>query len=107
MALRGSFTTSSEPRRTRPIPEPASAEPFPPYDDVIARKLDELDEISEPATALVGSDQVDRARSRLRALDSTPPPRRVPCHLDFSPRNWLVDDGLLHVVDFGDAAPDA
>lgn len=33
--------------------------------------------------------------------------RRVPCHRDFTPRNWLVHDaGFLAVIDFEHARPD-
>jgi hypothetical protein len=31
---------------------------------------------------------------------------RVPTHGDFSPRNWLVADGALYVIDFEHAKPD-
>lgn len=30
----------------------------------------------------------------------------MPCHCDYSPRNWLVAGENLHVIDFGDARPD-
>ena len=33
-------------------------------------------------------------------------PRRVPCHRDFTPRNWIVTDGSLAVIDFEHARPD-
>jgi Ser/Thr protein kinase RdoA (MazF antagonist) len=33
--------------------------------------------------------------------------RRVPCHRDFTPRNWIVDDhGVVRVIDFGHSRPD-
>ena len=35
------------------------------------------------------------------------PGRRVPCHRDFMPRNWLVDGGNFSVVDFEHARMDA
>ena len=33
-------------------------------------------------------------------------PRRVPCHRDFTPRNWIVTEGSLAVIDFEHARPD-
>jgi aminoglycoside/choline kinase family phosphotransferase len=32
--------------------------------------------------------------------------RRVPCHRDFSPRNWMVRDGRFGLIDFEHAAAD-
>ncbi|CAM5778541.1 Aminoglycoside phosphotransferase domain-containing protein OS=Cellulomonas persica OX=76861 GN=CPE01_06600 PE=4 SV=1 [Cellulomonas persica] len=34
----------------------------------------------------------------------TPPARVVPTHGDWQPRNWLVDGGVVRVIDFGRAA---
>jgi thiamine kinase-like enzyme len=34
----------------------------------------------------------------------TPPARLVPTHGDWQPRNWLVHDGVVGVIDFGRAA---
>ncbi|MFF5226086.1 phosphotransferase [Dactylosporangium sp. NPDC000521] len=34
----------------------------------------------------------------------TPPTRLVPTHGDWQPRNWLVQDGTIAVIDFGRAA---
>jgi thiamine kinase-like enzyme len=25
----------------------------------------------------------------------------VPCRRDYTPRNWLIGDGVLYVIDFG------
>lgn len=32
--------------------------------------------------------------------------RRVPCHRDFSPRNWVLRDGRFGLIDFEHATPD-
>ncbi|TDC96449.1 hypothetical protein E1292_38390 [Nonomuraea deserti] len=48
--------------------------------------------------------ELDFVRSRVRELDGLPRPARVPCHLDYTPRNWLTGEGRLHVVDFEWAA---
>ena len=46
----------------------------------------------------------DRIRAALPLLDKV---RRVPCHRDFSPRNWLVDsEGVVGFIDFEHARPD-
>lgn len=38
--------------------------------------------------------------------DTLSPPKRVPCHRDFTPRNWLVAPGQLTVIDFEHARAD-
>lgn len=50
----------------------------------------------EPGTA-------DRLR-RLVASWPTPPSTVVPTHGDWQPRNWLVHDGVVRIIDFGRAA---
>lgn len=40
-------------------------------------------------------------------MSALPSPVAVPCHLDYSARNWLVDDdGALRVIDFAGAGRD-
>jgi thiamine kinase-like enzyme len=39
-------------------------------------------------------------------LAGLPRPVAVPCHRDYTPRNWLVDAGRLYVVDFEWTGPD-
>jgi hypothetical protein len=81
------------------------SEPLGPWVDIAAHKLDELETWAARAGGLLGRRELDFARSQLRELDGTTPPARVPCHLDYSPRNWLVHAGAVHVVDFEHAAP--
>jgi Ser/Thr protein kinase RdoA (MazF antagonist) len=83
------------------------AEQFPVYEDLVADKLAEFEDVASDAIALLGPRMVEYTRKRLQALEDGPALRRVPCHLDYSPRNWLVDDDRLYVIDFGDSAPDA
>jgi aminoglycoside phosphotransferase (APT) family kinase protein len=48
----------------------------------------------------------DRTRAWLRAeVNSwpTPPATLVPTHGDFQPRNWLIHEGLVSVIDYGRA----
>lgn len=56
-------------------------------------------------TWLDGEHRVDaavaaRARSIL-VTDPAPPVTIVPTHGDWQPRNWLIDDGTVRVIDFG------
>ena len=43
---------------------------------------------------------VTRLRTALAAASLDPPPA-VPTHGDWQPRNWLIDDGIVRVIDFG------
>ena len=45
-------------------------------------------------------------RTQVQALAEIRGPVRVPCHLDYSPRNWLVADGQVQVIDFGEVGLD-
>ncbi|MBF4606587.1 phosphotransferase [Curtobacterium sp. VKM Ac-1393] len=50
----------------------------------------------------ISPDVVARTRAALRALPTDHPGEPlVPTHGDFHPRNWIVDDGRLRVIDFG------
>jgi thiamine kinase-like enzyme len=40
------------------------------------------------------------AGAAIAALAELPAPAQVPCHHDYTPRNWLVRDGRLNVIDF-------
>lgn len=81
------------------------AESFPPWTDIAAHKLAELDVWASRANGLLERRELDFARAELRALGGLAPPR-VPCHLDYSPRNWLVANGRVHVIDFEWADPE-
>jgi Ser/Thr protein kinase RdoA (MazF antagonist) len=53
---------------------------------------------------LIGAREHDFARREVRRLRELPTPVRVPCHGDYTSRNWLIDaDGTLRVIDFGHA----
>lgn len=57
---------------------------------------------------LDGPHRIDApSEARLRAEIAswpTPPARLVPTHGDWQPRNWLVHEGVVSVIDFGRAA---
>ncbi|MGW7684769.1 phosphotransferase [Kribbella sp. NPDC054772] len=44
----------------------------------------------------------ERLRSEISAWPM-PPAKLVPTHGDWQPRNWLIDDGTVRVIDFGRA----
>jgi Phosphotransferase enzyme family len=73
--------------------------------------VDDRYEASENAKSLAWLDKPHRidaaAEERLRAEIASwpaPPAALVPTHGDWQPRNWLVDDGTVSVIDFGRAA---
>jgi hypothetical protein len=82
------------------------AESFPPDDDANARMLYRLDRVAPEARKLLAPGVIDFVRGEINALDRITAPPQVSCHLDYSPRNWLVEHGHLRIIDFGDAAPD-
>lgn len=56
---------------------------------------------------LVDADDVAFVEREAAVLRELPPPSMVPCHSDFQPRNWLVDDdGKVFVFDFEKARHD-
>lgn len=48
----------------------------------------------------IAASDVDRARALLEAFRPTPV-ALVPTHGDWHPRNWIVEDGRLRMIDFG------
>jgi hypothetical protein len=75
------------------------------------RHVDPDHERTENAKALAWLDEPHRidaaTERRLRAeIESWPEPEAivVPTHGDWQPRNWLVDGGVVSVIDFGRAA---
>ncbi|WP_418276840.1 phosphotransferase [Isoptericola jiangsuensis] len=77
----------------------------------VAARIDGDWESAERAKALAhlaGPHRIDAdTEARLRALlatHPTPPVRVVPTHGDFHPRNWVVEDGVVRLIDLGRAA---
>jgi tRNA A-37 threonylcarbamoyl transferase component Bud32 len=73
--------------------------------------VDDTYEASENAKSLAWLDKPHRidaqTEARLRAEIASwpaPPAALVPTHGDWQPRNWLVHEGLVSVIDFGRAA---
>jgi Ser/Thr protein kinase RdoA (MazF antagonist) len=76
------------------------------WEDLVGDKQAELDYWSRRGAGLIEPRVIDFVRRQLDNLRALPAPARVPCHGDFSPRNWLVADGELNLIDFGEAGPD-
>jgi hypothetical protein len=70
------------------------------WPDFAAVKLEEFDRLRPAAAALLRPSELDLARAQIAALADIPAPVRVPCHHDYTPRNWLVQNGALYVIDF-------
>ena len=68
--------------------------------DLIAKSLGQV----EDAAPLADRDQLAAARAELERM----PRLTVPLHFthgDYQPRNWLVHEGMIRLIDFGRAAP--
>jgi len=77
------------------------SEPAAPWDDFAADKLAEYDELVPAASPLLPTDILECVRAEVLALASLDAvPSRVPCHRDYTPRNWLIDGSRVTVVDF-------
>jgi hypothetical protein len=75
-------------------------QPALPWDDFGSAKAAEFDQLRPFAAGLLTSHELATARSQVHELAGQPCPVRVPCHRDYTPRNWLVDAGTVYVVDF-------
>jgi hypothetical protein len=72
-----------------------------------AAKLAEFDTLAPLAAALLAERELAIARAEVEALAALPCPDRVPCHRDYTPRNWVVSDGVPYILDFELARLDA
>jgi hypothetical protein len=71
-----------------------------PCDSFGSVKAREFDQLAPLIAHLLSGHELQSARCVVAALDDVPSPGLVPCHRDYTPRNWLVGDGLVHIVDF-------
>jgi tRNA A-37 threonylcarbamoyl transferase component Bud32 len=76
------------------------ADPPIPWEDFAAVKMNEFDKWTARAEGLLDARELDFARSQIRGLAEFRTPMRVPCHRDYTARNWLVADGRVHIIDF-------
>jgi thiamine kinase-like enzyme len=66
----------------------------------------EFDQLGSLAAGLLTARELWGARKEVEALTGLGSPVRVPCHRDYTPRNWLVGARGLYVVDFEWSRPD-
>jgi Ser/Thr protein kinase RdoA (MazF antagonist) len=83
------------------------AESFGPFEDIASAKQAEVQKWSRRGEGLLTPTELDFALTCASALDALPKPARVPCHRDFTPRNWIIDSGRVQVIDFEEMASDA
>jgi Ser/Thr protein kinase RdoA (MazF antagonist) len=78
-----------------------TAQPALAWPDFAAVKIEQFDRLKLAAAGLLGRRELDQVRAQVAALADIPAaPPKVPCHHDFTPRNWLVQNGVLHIIDF-------
>ena len=70
------------------------------WNDFGHAKLDEFDRLAHCAAGLVTPAELASARAEVETLAGAGYPVRVPCHRDYTPRNWLLSAGTVRVVDF-------
>jgi Phosphotransferase enzyme family len=83
------------------------AQPALPWPDFAMAKIKQFDSLRPAVSGLLTPRALDAARGEVLALAELNAPDQVPCHHDYTPRNWLVHDGTVSVIDFEWAALDA
>jgi Ser/Thr protein kinase RdoA (MazF antagonist) len=71
-----------------------------PWSDFGAAKVEQFDRLRPAVAGLLTRHQLDVARAEVAALADAPAAAQVPCHHDYTPRNWLVHGDALYVIDF-------
>lgn len=84
-----------------------SAESFGLWDDIAAAKQADLERWTRRGAGLLSGTEAGIAQRCITALAGLPAPERVPCHRDYTPRNWIIDNGRVRVIDFEETQPDA
>jgi thiamine kinase-like enzyme len=65
-----------------------------------AAKREELELLTHEAVDVLTPGELGFARTEITALADLPAPCLVPCHRDYTMRNWLIDRGKVHILDF-------
>jgi hypothetical protein len=76
------------------------AQPSLPWPGLGAAKLAEFDGLAGPASGLLSSRELRIARSEVAALTGVTGACLVPCHRDYTPRNWITEGTRVRVIDF-------
>jgi Ser/Thr protein kinase RdoA (MazF antagonist) len=76
--------------------------------DPVAAFVERAERWDRRSAAFVDDDDRAWMSGRIREItELLPHVRRVPCHRDYTPRNWVIDaEGRLRVIDFGHARAD-
>lgn len=82
------------------------AQPPLPWDDWGAAQIAEFESLTPMASQLLGKRDLALARAEVETLSGLPCPGQVPCHRDYTPRNWLVGGDVQYVIDFEHARLD-
>lgn len=82
-------------------------QPAVPWPGFAADTMQQFNGLRPAVAALLTRRQLDAARTEIARLKGIPAPVRVPCHHDYTPRNWLVHGGAVYVFDFEWSGPDA
>jgi Phosphotransferase enzyme family len=83
------------------------AESFGPWEDIAGAKQAELERWSGRGVGLLSDAELEIAKRSVTTLAELPAPERVPCHGDYTPRNWIIDNRRVRVIDFEETQPDA
>jgi Ser/Thr protein kinase RdoA (MazF antagonist) len=83
------------------------ARPGFPWPDFARDKMQEFRRLEPLAAHLLSARDLDQSGAQIAALACLPSPVRVPCHHDYTPRNWLTQNSTLSVIDFEWAGLDA
>jgi Ser/Thr protein kinase RdoA (MazF antagonist) len=78
-----------------------------PWPGFAADKMEQFNGLAAAVAGLLTPGQLAAARAEIARLTSIPAPARVPCHHDYTPRNWQVHGGAVYVFDFEWSGPDA
>ena len=76
------------------------AQPAQSWPDFPAVKLEQFERLKPAAAALLQPRTLNLAGAQIATLADVPVPTQVPCHHDYTPRNWLIHHGAVHVIDF-------
>jgi Ser/Thr protein kinase RdoA (MazF antagonist) len=82
------------------------AQPPLPWDHLGAAKIAGFNGLMPMASELLGKRDLALSRAEVETLRGLPCSGQVPCHRDYTPRNWLVKDGVQSVIDFEHARLD-
>jgi Phosphotransferase enzyme family len=82
------------------------AQPPLPWHNWSAAKIAEFESLTPMASQLLGTRDLALARAAVETLAGLPCPGQVPCHRDYTPRNWLLGGDVQYVIDFEHARLD-